>query len=114
MACFGCGEPRSYDRVVIERATGETLGSVCSDCEAALVGAPAAQQIRSMATCLVCGADSELLLPRWDSLVEDDVGGVELEYTVSLTTPALCTTCVSARRTAGRVGDVRSTELDDW
>jgi hypothetical protein len=93
MDCFRCGRRADYDRVAVERSTGETLGSYCDDCEADLASRAADGSAPSMAACLRCGGDPDVLFPQWDTLVERDDGRIDHEYTISLDTPAYCLAC---------------------
>jgi len=112
MDCFRCGRRGNYDRVAVERSSGEILGSLCPDCEDGIFSRGSGPSTPSMAVCLLCGGDSDVLFPRWDAVVEDDDGAVEHEYTVSLDTPASCLACAvwTAGDSSERSGDRAATD----
>jgi hypothetical protein len=95
MDCFRCGRHVDYDRVAVNRQSGDVEGSLCMDCEAAWMNGHRHNGHLSMATCFECGSESEFLFPKWDSIVErDDSDTVETEYHIQLVTPASCGQCV--------------------
>lgn len=112
MDCFRCGRRREFDRLAVERRTGDVLGALCERCERAIVSHASETTRISMGRCLVCDAESDVLFPQWDTLVEDDDRTVEFEYTVALDTPATCTTCAvqTAIGQFERVGDRAATD----
>lgn len=105
MDCFRCGRRAEYDRIAVDRSSGETLGSYCTRCERTLLSRTPEQSGAPLTTCRLCGDEPDVFFPQWDTLVEND-GDVEFEYTISLATPACCSGC------AGRFADP-STGRDD-
>jgi hypothetical protein len=93
MDCYRCGSRADYDRIAIDRSSGETLGRFCTDCEADLLARASETAPSSMAICLLCGGESDVLFPQWDALVEAEGETVDPEYTISLDTPACCLAC---------------------
>jgi hypothetical protein len=65
-----------------------------------------------MATCSICGGDSDILFPEWDSIIETDDGLSEFEYTIELTTPAICEGCLDANRLSPPVQPAQGGETD--
>lgn len=110
MQCYRCeGRGRSFERVAVDRATGELLGALCERCEAELSRDDSADDF--MGTCVNCRRSADLVFPQWDSILEDEDGAItDVEYTVRLTTLATCTSCLtrSARALEGRPS------LDDY
>lgn len=96
MNCYNCGGQGDYNRLAIDRASGQELGTLCEDCEERLLGNLAAFSIVGMGSCLTCDADSDVVFPKWDTIVESETGVTDVEYTVSLDTPAMCRSCLSA------------------
>lgn len=103
MDCVSCDSETDYNRVAVDRPSGEISGAICVRCGAAVVSRSADAPGRTMATCAVCGDASDVLFPKWDSIVETDDGPETVEYTVELTTPALCERCLAADRRSTRI-----------
>ncbi|WP_423750983.1 hypothetical protein [Salinirarus marinus] len=93
MDCYRCGSRADYDRITVGRSTGDILGSFCTTCETDLMSREPETAAPSMATCRLCGGESDLLFPQWDALIEDGNETVTPEYTIALNTPACCLAC---------------------
>jgi len=94
MECFRCGRYQDFDRIAIERQSGDILGVLCERCEQDFIHRGADASFVSIGTCLICGEAPDLFFPKWDTLVEEEEEATpRFEYTVSLDTPACCTTC---------------------
>lgn len=103
MDCVSCDSETDYNRVAVDRPSGEVTGTICVRCGEELVLRSDDAPGRTMATCAICGGTSDVLFPRWDSIVETDDGPETVEYTVELTTLALCEGCLAANRRSTRV-----------
>lgn len=113
MHCVSCdSDTDDYDRVAVDRTGGEITGAICLDCWDEVVSRSDDSAIRTMATCSVCGDDADVLFPKWDSIVETNGGPDEFEYTVELTTPALCENCLAANRRSQLVHSPEEAKTD--
>lgn len=97
MDCSRCGDRVAYDRLTVDRTTGVVEGSLCVDCEDALLNGHADSEEILLTDCVGCDDDPELLFPRWDSIVEHDVNDVDTEYHIDLQTPGSCRECFEDR-----------------
>lgn len=103
MDCVSCDADTDYNRVAVDRPTGEITGTICVQCREEIVSRSDSGSAPTMATCLSCGDPSDILFPKWDTIVETDDGPDTIEYTVELTTPALCEGCLAAKRPTSQV-----------
>ena len=95
MDCICCGVDDNHNRVAIERASGDPVGTVCIECEGTIIQELPRSMVLTMASCIVCGNESDLLFPEWDFIVENGSEIAEFEFDVSLSTPSLCLACLS-------------------
>lgn len=112
MDCVRCDADADYNRVAVDRASGEITGAICVQCGEDIVSRVDDATVRTMATCVNCGDASEVLFPKWESIVETDDGADTIEYTVELTTPGLCEGCLTASRRSAPVTSPDGVETD--
>lgn len=112
MDCVSCHADTEFNRVAVDRSSGELTGTICVQCGDDFIPRADDAPVRSMATCSICGDPADVLFPKWDSIVETDDGRNAIEYTVTLTTPALCDECLDANRRSPRVQSPTGVETD--
>lgn len=95
MNCICCGADDDHNRVAVERASGDPVGTVCVECEGALVRHVSPSTVLTMASCVACENDSAVLFPEWEFIVENDSEVTEFEFDISLTTLGLCLSCLT-------------------
>lgn len=91
MNCIHCGETAPFDRIVVDLATNEEVGSLCRDCEES-VGELEATTKPGLPTCSLCRRRGEFAVPQWDIVAWDDAGAhlLWLEHDMGPKTPVLC------------------------
>lgn len=112
MDCVSCDTEAEFNHVAVDRSNGEILGTICTRCEDGVVSRVDDARGSTMASCLNCGDSADVLFPKWDSIVETDDAPDTIEYTIELTTPALCDGCLSAARHTPRVRPPNRAETD--
>jgi hypothetical protein len=95
MNCICCGDDDDHNRVAIERASGDPVGTICTGCEGTIIQKLPRSMVLTMASCIVCGDESEFLFPEWEFIAENGSEITEFEFDVSLNTPSLCLSCLS-------------------
>ena len=98
MDCVRCDADTDHNRVAVDQPTGDITGTICVECGSEILSVVDNPATLTMATCLVCGDSSDILFPKWETIVETEAGSKMIEYTIELTTPALCDSCLSANR----------------
>lgn len=82
MDCISCTDDGAFNRVLVNRLTGEELGLYCADCEAETFGAVLDDTTWHQENgCSFCDGAGKYLLPQLDCLIEGDDGDARLvEY----------------------------------
>lgn len=112
MDCVNCDIESDYNRVAVDRPSGEITGVLCEQCGEDIVSRSDDAPVRTMATCLFCGNAPDVLFPKWESIVETDDGPRAVEYTIELTTPGLCDGCLAADHASSHVRSPSGVETD--
>lgn len=103
MDCVSCNTGVDYNRVAVDRPSGEIIGMICVPCGEDIMSRSDNTSALTMATCLLCGDKSDILFPKWDSIVEAEDGPKTVEYSIELTTPGLCESCLTGKRPSSHV-----------
>lgn len=103
MHCTVCRLPSAYNRAVVDTVTGETLGCLCTSCIERFFGRSLSAAEPTEDTCILCARDGFYALPKWQCRTEEEgqrVVIVDLDPTVTGTTPRLCDRHYEALRTS--------------
>lgn len=93
MDCIRCDATDAFNRVVVERATGELLGALCESCETAEFGVTLRDtRWHHREGCAICGGDGSVALPFVEFLLEREDPTAEdvVEYDLTDGTVRFC------------------------